>query len=194
MNSENGLVLPVVKQKVTFRTIIITTLAVIFTVSALGCCIALIVTHGLNTVIDVNVTEVCLNQSCFYSSAKLAAMRDVTADPCENFYNYACGKFYKCNLYLIHSSITLIIDWILILGIFTDYVICGLLSSGNWQKYEPESSIKPDEWEKTMFHLMESRNERNLQKMLDTPARVSDKSYEKKMKAFYTSCVDDYGE
>ena len=103
MNSENGVVLPVVKQKVTFRTIIITTLAVVFTVSALGFCIALIVTHGLNTVINVNVTEVCLSQSCFYSSAKLAAMRDVTVDPCENFYLYACGKCQRLAMSLIDT-------------------------------------------------------------------------------------------
>ena len=45
-----------------------------------------------------------------------------------------------------------------------------------------------------MFHLMDERNQMNLQKALDRPAQLSDKSYEKKMKAFYASCLDDYGE
>lgn len=105
INSEKGIT--VQHRFITYRELVCVLLAVVFTVSAAACCIALIVHHGTNTVVMVNVTEVCSSHTCLSMSAQLVAVRDNSTDPCENFYEYACSKYIirvSVFFYVIYSQ------------------------------------------------------------------------------------------
>ena len=41
------------------------------------------------------MTDVCESQACWEESAAFKATMDLNVDPCENFYDFACGKFLK---------------------------------------------------------------------------------------------------
>ena len=38
---------------------------------------------------------ICMTPACVHSASKMLEMMDVSVDPCENFYNFACGSFVK---------------------------------------------------------------------------------------------------
>jgi len=66
-----------------------------------------------------------------------------------------------------------------------------IIYTGNWEKYERQSDLKPTEYEKTIFHLMYEENEKKLLKLMENPS-MDDKVYEAKVKDFYHSCTDEW--
>ena len=38
---------------------------------------------------------ICLTPACIHAASKMLKMMDVSVDPCDDFYNFACGSFIK---------------------------------------------------------------------------------------------------
>lgn len=103
INSDKGVV--IFRRYITIRELIIIIFAVLFVAAAAACSVTLIIQHTRTTVKEVDVQSVCTSYSCLYSSSKLAALRDNTVSPCDDFYNYACGKFmYTEHIIIIKSA------------------------------------------------------------------------------------------
>lgn len=45
--------------------------------------------------IKINGTNICMTKGCVKASALILDLLDENVDPCENFYEFACGKFLK---------------------------------------------------------------------------------------------------
>lgn len=99
-------------RQVAYREIVIIALAIAFVLIAGGCCVALIASHGTSTTVVVNVTEVCTSHACLYSSAKLAGLADLTGDPCDDFYLYACGKYFTINVSCTACCCYPVVGWL----------------------------------------------------------------------------------
>jgi len=69
---------------------------------------------------------------------------------------------------------------------------CGFV--GGWNKIFPKSSLHSDERERTIFHKLEEDAEKNIEKVLLQPAASDAPLYEKKIKQFYATCIDDFSE
>ncbi|XP_058790781.1 neprilysin-2-like [Phymastichus coffea] len=48
--------------------------------------------------------KVCITQQCFKSASMIWKNMDITVEPCENFYRFACGKFLKESVIPKHES------------------------------------------------------------------------------------------
>jgi len=95
INSDRSFLVPGLQRKVTIRTFVIATLTAVFCTTAIACSIALMVAHGetRTTTTRVDITEVCTTPNCFSSSALIIAFRNNDTNPCDNFHQYACGKY-----------------------------------------------------------------------------------------------------
>ncbi|XP_058061824.1 neprilysin-2 isoform X2 [Anopheles bellator] len=51
--------------------------------------------NAYNDVADKNCDNVCLTPGCIQSASKALEQMDPEVEPCDDFYNYACGKFVK---------------------------------------------------------------------------------------------------
>ncbi|XP_052866851.1 neprilysin-2 isoform X1 [Anopheles cruzii] len=51
--------------------------------------------NAYNDVADKNCDNVCLTPGCIQSASKALEQMDQEVEPCDDFYNYACGKFVK---------------------------------------------------------------------------------------------------
>ena len=51
-----------------------------------------------------NVSQVCLTESCVKTAARLLHQMDRTADPCQDFYQFACGGFLKDTVLPEHKT------------------------------------------------------------------------------------------
>ena len=40
---------------------------------------------------------VCLNSFCLFAASMMQSYMDITADPCQDFYQFACGKWGRNN-------------------------------------------------------------------------------------------------
>lgn len=47
------------------------------------------------TIVNMNGTNICMTKGCVKASALILDLIDENVDPCENFYEFACGKFLK---------------------------------------------------------------------------------------------------
>lgn len=56
-----------------------------------------------NQILSTPITEICLTKECIKASANLIESMDTSVDPCDNFYNFACGKYIK-NINLMDQS------------------------------------------------------------------------------------------
>lgn len=45
--------------------------------------------------VKMNGTNICMTKGCVKASALILDLLDENVDPCENFYEFACGKFLK---------------------------------------------------------------------------------------------------
>lgn len=45
--------------------------------------------------VKMNGTNICMTKGCVKASALILDLIDENVDPCENFYEFACGKFLK---------------------------------------------------------------------------------------------------
>ena len=55
-------------------------------------------------VIQSDGTKVCLSESCVKTAARLINQMDRTADPCQDFYQFACGGFLEKTVLPEHKS------------------------------------------------------------------------------------------
>lgn len=51
--------------------------------------------NAYNGVTDKNAENVCLTPGCIHSASKALEQMDPEVEPCDDFYNYACGRFLK---------------------------------------------------------------------------------------------------
>ncbi|XP_035795572.1 neprilysin-2-like isoform X1 [Anopheles albimanus] len=51
--------------------------------------------NAYNGVGDKNTDNICLTPGCIHSASKALEQMDPDVEPCDDFYNYACGKFVK---------------------------------------------------------------------------------------------------
>lgn len=47
------------------------------------------------TTVKINGTNICMTKGCVKAAAMILDLLDENVDPCENFYEFACGKFLK---------------------------------------------------------------------------------------------------
>lgn len=48
--------------------------------------------------LTTNGTNICMTKGCVKASASILELLDENVDPCDNFYEFACGKFLKNTL------------------------------------------------------------------------------------------------
>uniref|UniRef100_A0A4Y0BJM9 Neprilysin, neutral endopeptidase 2 n=1 Tax=Anopheles funestus TaxID=62324 RepID=A0A4Y0BJM9_ANOFN len=51
--------------------------------------------NSYNGVTEKSVEDICLTPGCIHSASQLLDQMDQEVEPCDDFYNYACGKFVK---------------------------------------------------------------------------------------------------
>lgn len=51
--------------------------------------------NTISNVQKTNATNICMTKGCVKASALILDLIDENVDPCENFYEFACGKFIK---------------------------------------------------------------------------------------------------
>lgn len=51
--------------------------------------------NGTISVTRNNETNICITKGCVKASALILDLLDETIDPCDNFYEFACGKFIR---------------------------------------------------------------------------------------------------
>ena len=51
-----------------------------------------------------DVSRVCLTDSCIETAARLLRQMDRTADPCQDFYQFACGGFLENTVLPDHKT------------------------------------------------------------------------------------------
>lgn len=91
---DRQIAVPGIKRSLRYRDLAAVLVTFAFGLAALGLLVALMFSHGNTStqIRNINITEICTSNPCLLNSAKLAALRDDSVDPCEDFYTYACGK------------------------------------------------------------------------------------------------------
>lgn len=51
--------------------------------------------NDISSVVNSNATNICMTKGCVKASALVLDLIDENVDPCENFYEFACGKFLR---------------------------------------------------------------------------------------------------
>lgn len=54
-----------------------------------------VATNTTQSTVKANGTNICMTKGCVKASALILDLIDENVDPCENFYEFACGKFLK---------------------------------------------------------------------------------------------------
>ncbi|XP_076471613.1 endothelin-converting enzyme homolog [Babylonia areolata] len=96
-------------------------------------------------------SRACKGSSCLQTSAHIMELLNTSVDPCDNFFNFACGSYKASNP----------VD---------DYTL-----------YQ------------SIYYQMYQENQNQLLAILNSPTKTyMERSAEKKLKDFYTSCMDDF--
>lgn len=54
-----------------------------------------VVSNTTQSMVQVNGTNICMTKGCVKAAALIFDLIDENVDPCENFYEFACGKFLR---------------------------------------------------------------------------------------------------
>lgn len=138
-----------------FRELILASIVLVL----LGLCIVLAALLGRSSVqlqeahtSALTASNVCRDSACLKAAAHAMALLNASADPCDDFFNFACGGYSMVN------------------------------------------PLDSDEVHDNILRQMYDENRKRLEAILQSPVdRYVDWSSERKMKEFYTSCVDDFG-
>ncbi|KAL3862332.1 hypothetical protein ACJMK2_008309 [Sinanodonta woodiana] len=76
------------------RTLLLLVVILLLGIAALAVALGLVVT----TQKDTEVTEICHSEECTRAAARILNSLDMSVNPCDNFYDFACGSWRKSNV------------------------------------------------------------------------------------------------